>query len=105
MASLAGNRVNALVLTFTLISGVVVFFRLFTRIAVIRNAGLEDVCITLAMVSLFTIVLHKMCRKLTMKQVFSVGLTVTISEQIRYGMGKHIYELTPAEMINSQKVV
>jgi hypothetical protein len=47
----AGTRVNALVLSFTLVSGVVVFFRLFTRTALLRNAGLEDVCITLAMVS------------------------------------------------------
>lgn len=52
MASPAGNRVNALVLTFTLVSGIVVFFRIFTRVAVIKNAGFEDVCITLAMVSI-----------------------------------------------------
>lgn len=51
MSSPAGNRVNVLVLSFTLISGVVVFFRLFTRTVLIRNWGFEDVCISFAMVS------------------------------------------------------
>lgn len=50
MASPAGNRVTVLVLTFTLISGITVFFRLFTRLAVIRNAGFEDACVAVAMV-------------------------------------------------------
>ena len=50
MASPAGRRVNAVILAFTVVSGAVVFFRLFTRIAVIKNAGFEDVCIALAMV-------------------------------------------------------
>ena len=52
MASPAGNRVNAVVLIFTLISGLTVFCRLFTRIFVIRNAGLEDALIAFAMVSI-----------------------------------------------------
>lgn len=50
MASSAGSHVNAVILAFTVVSAAVVFFRLFTRIAVIKNAGLEDICITLAMV-------------------------------------------------------
>ncbi|KAF2116474.1 hypothetical protein BDV96DRAFT_543909 [Lophiotrema nucula] len=84
MASPAGNRVNAVILAFTVVSGAVVFFRLFTRIAVIKNAGFEDVCITLAM-------------------VFSIALTVAISEQVRNGLGMHITELGPKMMIDSQK--
>ncbi|KAF2659451.1 hypothetical protein K491DRAFT_564001, partial [Lophiostoma macrostomum CBS 122681] len=78
----AGTRVNALVLTFTLISGVVVFLRLFTRTAVLRHIGLEDVCITLAM-------------------AFSVGLTVAIAVQVRNGMGRHFNELTATEKLTS----
>jgi len=84
MASPAGNRVNALILPFTLLSGTVVFFRLFTRFFILRNAGREDLCISLAM-------------------LFSLGLTVAISVQVQNGMGKHLIDLTPAEMINSQK--
>ncbi|KAF2262370.1 hypothetical protein CC78DRAFT_582671 [Lojkania enalia] len=83
MASPAG-RVNSVILAFTVASGAVVFLRLFTRVFVIRNAGFEELCITLAM-------------------AFSIGLTVLISEQIRNGLGMHIYDLTPAMMINSQK--
>jgi hypothetical protein len=33
-----------------------------------------------------------------------VGLAVMIAEQIRNGMGTHIFELTRSEMLNSQKV-
>jgi hypothetical protein len=51
MASPAGDRVNAVVLSFTLVSGTLVFSRLFTRAVLIRKAGFEDVCIALAMVS------------------------------------------------------
>ncbi|KAF2277675.1 uncharacterized protein EI97DRAFT_301179 [Westerdykella ornata] len=83
-SSPAGNRVGAVIFTFTLLSGITVFFRLFTRVAVIRNAGLEDVLIALAM-------------------GFSIGLTATIGAQIQNGMGKHIFELLADEMIDSQK--
>lgn len=47
----AGIRVNIIVLAFTLVSGLVVFLRLFTRLVISKNAGLEDACIVLAMVS------------------------------------------------------
>lgn len=50
MASPAGTRVNIIILPFTLLSGIVVFFRLFTRFFILRNAGREDLCISLAMV-------------------------------------------------------
>lgn len=37
-------------------------------------------------------------------QAFSIGLTATIGAQIQNGMGKHIFELSPEEMVDSQKV-
>jgi hypothetical protein len=49
-ATPAGLRVNAIVLAFTLVSGMVVFLRLFTRFVISKGAGFEDVCIVLAMV-------------------------------------------------------
>jgi hypothetical protein len=45
------NVVNAVVLIFTLISGLAVLLRLFMRGIVLRKASVEDVWITLAMVS------------------------------------------------------
>ena len=47
----AGVRVNTIVLAFTLVSGMIVFLRLFTRLVISRSAGLEDLCIVIAMVS------------------------------------------------------
>ncbi|KAF2741035.1 hypothetical protein EJ04DRAFT_423379 [Polyplosphaeria fusca] len=84
MASPAGYRVNAITLIFTVIAGATVALRLITRFAILRNAGFEDVCITLAM-------------------GFSIALTIAISEQVRNGMGMHIFELTPKMMVDSQK--
>ncbi|KAF2190628.1 hypothetical protein K469DRAFT_559523 [Zopfia rhizophila CBS 207.26] len=84
MASLAGNRVIAVTEAFTVIAGAVVFLRLFTRVVLIQNAGLSDILVFIAMAC-------------------SIGLTVTIAEQVRNGMGQHINTLTPDMMINSQK--
>ena len=47
----AGTRVNIIVLAFTLVSGMVVFLRLFTRLAISKKAGQEDAYIVLAMVN------------------------------------------------------
>jgi hypothetical protein len=50
-ATPAGLRVNTIVLAFTLVSGVVVFLRIFTRLVISKGAGFEDACVVLAMVS------------------------------------------------------
>jgi hypothetical protein len=55
----AGHRVNILVLIFTLVAGLTVFCRLFTRTVVIRNAGSEDALIAVAMVSIELLVLFE----------------------------------------------
>lgn len=47
----AGTRVDIIVLTFTVISAMVVFLRIFTRLVISKRAGFEDACIGLAMVS------------------------------------------------------
>jgi hypothetical protein len=50
-ATPAGLRVNTIVLAFTLVSGMTVFLRMFSRIIILKSAGFEDVCIGFAMVS------------------------------------------------------
>ncbi|KAF2639294.1 hypothetical protein P280DRAFT_519485 [Massarina eburnea CBS 473.64] len=80
----AGWMVNTVVLVFTLIAGLVVFLRLITRGVLMRNAGLEDVFSTLAMVA-------------------SVGLAITIAVQIQHGMSEHISILTEDQVVASQK--
>jgi hypothetical protein len=51
VASPAGTRVATIVLAFTLVSGTVVFLRLFTRLVLTKVSGFEDACIVLAMVN------------------------------------------------------
>lgn len=59
----AGIRVNIIVLTFTLVSSLVVFLRLFTRLVISKNAGLEDACIVLAMVSVHHLLILLLAKK------------------------------------------
>jgi len=51
-AGMAPNMLNTVVLVFTLIAGLVVFLRLFTRGLLLRKAGAEDAWISFAMVNL-----------------------------------------------------
>ncbi|KAF2005282.1 hypothetical protein P154DRAFT_425083 [Amniculicola lignicola CBS 123094] len=80
----AGNRVNAVLLSFTALSGSVVFLRLCNRIAFSRNAGFEDACIAFAMAC-------------------SIGLTITIFEQVRNGLGWHNTGVTPLMFVDFRK--
>ncbi|KAF2865328.1 hypothetical protein BDV95DRAFT_507298 [Massariosphaeria phaeospora] len=79
MASPAGLRVNAVVVAFTVIAGGTVFLRLLTRGVLLRNIGIEDACIWLAM-------------------SLSIGLAVMIGLQVRSGLGRHIDQLSDADM-------
>ncbi|KAL5414765.1 hypothetical protein PMIN04_008888 [Paraphaeosphaeria minitans] len=83
-AGMAQTMLNTVVLVFTLMAGLVMFLRLFTRGLLIHKAGAEDAWIFLAM-------------------ILSIGLTVTIALQVHNGLGKHIQELTPAMMTDSLK--
>ncbi|KAF2199329.1 hypothetical protein GQ43DRAFT_433488 [Delitschia confertaspora ATCC 74209] len=78
------SQVVAVSEAFTVVAGAVVFLRLFTRVIVIRNAGFEDLCIAVSMAS-------------------AIGLTISICEQERNGMGQHISTLTPRVIMDSQK--
>ena len=105
MASPAGIRVNTVVLTFTLVAGLVVFLRLFTRIFLVRKAPCEDACVALAMVNSSPDPnLLNLPSAYHAEQALSIGLTVTIAVQVQNGLGQHIYELTEMEMVNSLKV-
>lgn len=93
---------NTVVLVFTLLAGLVVFLRLFTKGLVVHKSGAEDVWISFAMVSF-----QPYPEALTTShffQILSIGLTVAIALQISNGLGMHIQDLSPAMMINSQKV-
>jgi hypothetical protein len=68
----AGTRVNIIVLAFTLVAGLVVFLRLFTRLVISKGAGLEDACIVFAMVSKSE--LPSVHRSLTAHRSFLLGL-------------------------------
>ncbi|OCK75392.1 hypothetical protein K432DRAFT_337541, partial [Lepidopterella palustris CBS 459.81] len=84
MAHYSGHQVVAITVSFTAIALTILLLRLFTRFVVIRNAGSEDFCVAFAM-------------------FLSITLTVTICEQVKYGMGQHIWTLSEQTLINSQK--
>ncbi|KAF1977902.1 hypothetical protein BU23DRAFT_452096, partial [Bimuria novae-zelandiae CBS 107.79] len=83
-AGMAQTMLNTVVLVFTLLAGLVVFLRLFTRGLLLHKADAEDVWILFAL-------------------VLSIGLTVTIALQVQNGLGLHIQDLTPAMMTDSLK--
>ncbi|KAI0577798.1 hypothetical protein TUN199_08290 [Pyrenophora tritici-repentis] len=75
----AGVRVNTIVLAFTLVSGMIVFLRLFTRLVISRSAGLEDLCIVIAM-------------------VLSIALSIQTAAQVMNGLGMHAANLLPSQL-------
>ncbi|KAH7122366.1 hypothetical protein B0J11DRAFT_569185 [Dendryphion nanum] len=83
-SSAPGYRVTVVTLTFTVIAGLAAVLRLFTRFAVVRKGGLEDALIALS-------------------AALSVGLAIETIAQVQNGLGKHIKELTPSDMVDSQK--
>lgn len=82
--SAPGFRVTVVTLSFTTIAGIAVALRLFTRLAVVRKGGLEDVLIALS-------------------AALAIGLAVQTTLQVKNGLGKHINELSPSDMVDSQK--
>lgn len=69
-AGMAQTMLNTVVLVFTLIAGLIVFLRLFTRGLLLHKAGAEDAWISFAMVSAhtssrlhrLTVVITRSCR-------------------------------------------
>ncbi|KAK7177430.1 hypothetical protein PSPO01_16522 [Paraphaeosphaeria sporulosa] len=79
-----GTQAVAVSSVFTIIAALIVILRLYTRVSLVRCAGLEDYFVTTAM----------LC---------STGLTVCIGVQAENGMGQHIAALGPDEMRRSLK--
>jgi len=71
----SGATVDAVIVTFTAVAALMTAFRLLTRIAIVKNAGKDDVFIGIGM-------------------VFSVLVTVTMCQQVVFGMGRHENTLT-----------
>ncbi|KAH7350484.1 hypothetical protein BKA66DRAFT_516356 [Pyrenochaeta sp. MPI-SDFR-AT-0127] len=69
---------------FTGIAVVIVALRLYTRFFLVRCPGIEDYGIILAMIC-------------------SIGLTICIGFQAKWGMGQHIADLEPTVMVKSLK--
>ncbi|KAH7337358.1 hypothetical protein BKA66DRAFT_435411 [Pyrenochaeta sp. MPI-SDFR-AT-0127] len=63
---------------------ITVLLRLWTRYFIVRCLGIEDYCIILALIC-------------------AIGLTICIGIQAEYGMGEHIWTLTPNDISNSLK--
>ncbi|KAH8725892.1 hypothetical protein GQ44DRAFT_796079 [Phaeosphaeriaceae sp. PMI808] len=63
---------------------ITVLLRLWTRCFIVRCLGIEDYCIILSLIC-------------------AIGLTICIGIQVEYGMGEHIWSLTPSDMRNSLK--
>ncbi|KAF2178728.1 hypothetical protein K469DRAFT_675252 [Zopfia rhizophila CBS 207.26] len=82
-----GHRGQGAIVTSAVFAGlavIAVLLRLWTRFFIVRCPGIEDYFIMLSM----------LC---------SIGLTVCIGIQVEYGMGQHIWTLTPTDMRNSLK--
>ncbi|KAF2745831.1 hypothetical protein M011DRAFT_446424 [Sporormia fimetaria CBS 119925] len=86
MASPAGDRVNVVVLSFTLLAGTTVFSRLYTRILVLRRWRCEDVFIACAIAS-------------------SIGLAIAVGIQTQHNLGAQTPTLSPGDIIKSQKAL
>lgn len=77
-----GRQAVVISSVFTALAFVIVALRLYARFFLVRSPGIEDYGIILAM----------MC---------SIGLTICIGFQARYGMGQHIADLDPDTMRKS----
>jgi len=62
----------------------IVILRLWTRLHILKNMGREDYLIAIAM-------------------LLSIGLTICVGIQAKYGMGQHIWTLSPEVLENSLK--
>lgn len=73
---MVGDLINSVSIALTAIAGAVVLLRLITRIVVTKKSGLDDFWIGLAM-------------------VFSLGLTISVLDSVRNGLGTHMSGLKP----------
>ncbi|KAK3713690.1 hypothetical protein LTR37_008384 [Vermiconidia calcicola] len=80
----SGSAVVGVTIAMTCLAGLAVFSRLFARLVVVRNAGLDDGFIVGAL-------------------LFSIATTVTMCLQVKWGMGQHMNTLSLYESVQSQK--
>ncbi|KAK4891281.1 hypothetical protein LTR27_010083 [Elasticomyces elasticus] len=66
----SGEAVVAVSIAMTVLAAASVISRLATRVGIVRNAGIDDAFITVAL-------------------LFSIATTVTLLLQVKYGMGQH----------------
>ncbi|KAF7192335.1 Satratoxin biosynthesis SC1 cluster protein 4 [Pseudocercospora fuligena] len=79
-----GTAVIVTIITFTSIAALLTALRVYTRIKISKNAGIDD-WLVIASVGI------------------SIGVTVTMSEQVQYGMGKHFSTLPTEDKIVMNK--
>ncbi|PVH98540.1 hypothetical protein DM02DRAFT_566160, partial [Periconia macrospinosa] len=72
------------IIFFVSIALIAFMLRMYTRFIMIRSAGPEDFCLGLAM-------------------MFSIGVVVLIGEQVKYGLGEHIWTLDKETIFKSLK--
>ncbi|CAK3821424.1 Hypothetical predicted protein [Lecanosticta acicola] len=78
----SGRTVTTTIITFNTIAGILTILRLQTRRLIVRNAGIDDVLVSLGLIC-------------------STVLTITMCEQVVYGMGRHEATLTQYDGIMS----
>ncbi|KAF2208670.1 hypothetical protein CERZMDRAFT_48687, partial [Cercospora zeae-maydis SCOH1-5] len=71
-----GSAVVGVTVAFTILAFIVTAFRLFTRIAIVKQPGIDDFIITIAL-------------------LFTIALTTCMVLQVKYGMGRHAASLSP----------
>ncbi|EME42974.1 hypothetical protein DOTSEDRAFT_72404 [Dothistroma septosporum NZE10] len=77
-----GSAVVGVTISFTILAFITTSLRLVTRLGIVRNAGLDDLVISIAV-------------------ALSICLTMTMCLQVKYGMGRHAATLTDHENVRS----
>ncbi|KAK4623368.1 Wortmanamides biosynthesis cluster protein C [Fulvia fulva] len=75
-----GSAVVGVTISFTILAFIATSLRFITRFGIVRNAGLDDLVISIAV-------------------VLSIVLTMTMCLQVKYGMGRHADSLTDHENV------
>nr|OQO30711.1 hypothetical protein B0A51_01835 [Rachicladosporium sp. CCFEE 5018] len=78
------SAVVGVTVSFTVVAVVAVALRLYSRLILVRSAGKDDIAISIA-------------------AIMTIGLTVAQCYQVKYGMGRHVIDLSLEEQITSLK--
>jgi hypothetical protein len=99
-----GQSLMVVELTLLPIAMIVVFLRMYVRIAWLRKSWYDDYLMILAMVSTYR------CRNdrvavLTCIKIFSIGTTILVIMAAQlYGWDKHVWDLRPATLEQGRQV-